>query len=68
MGSRERDAARDTARRIFDDMEPSTRAAFLDELVWGSFDWRDFFDDKPSPGVVSALGDLIESWEAVGAC
>lgn len=59
----QRQAARATAKRIFDSLGPETRSSILDEMVWNSFDPLDFFDEPLPPGVSSHLGDLIERWE-----
>lgn len=51
------------AKRAFEAMDSQTRWAIADEMVWGSFDWREYFDEKPAPGFTAALFDLIQRWE-----
>lgn len=60
---RARDNVKRQAKRAFDSMDNETRRGIADEMVWGSYDWRDFFDDKPPPGFSTALFDLISHWE-----
>lgn len=41
------------ARKWVEGMDASTLGAFVDALVLGDYDWRDWFSDKPEPGFVN---------------
>lgn len=58
-------AVRRLAKRAFDSMGAETRHEIADEMVWGSYDWQDFFDEKPPRGFNTVLFELIQQWEEV---
>jgi hypothetical protein len=51
------------AKAIWNTWDNQTRWNFGDSLVLGSYDWMDFFEDKPKPEVKRELIRLSDDFE-----
>lgn len=52
-----------SARSFFSALDTYQRWELGDELVLGTFDWRDWLNDKPTPAFMRELGKLSDYWE-----
>jgi hypothetical protein len=57
-------SGRDAARRFWASLSDTSRWLLGDQLVLGDFDWRDWFEKKPTPCFLNQLDDERMSWEA----
>ena len=55
--------ARMRARTFWESLALADRWQLGDELVLGYFDWHDWFDAKPEPGVLAEVDRLRMFWE-----
>jgi len=55
---------REKAQEFWDSLSPSQRWDIGDELVLGTFDWRDWLPSKPEPGFLNHVDYLRMLWEA----
>ena len=51
------------ARRFFQGLTRAEKHDLGDQLVWGSFDWQDWFAKKPSAAFMNALDEERIHWE-----
>ncbi len=51
------------ARSVWNSLDFNQRWELGDELVLGTFDWRDWFDNIPPRGGMSELAALSDAWE-----
>lgn len=58
-----RNHAKREARLFFDTLDSSERGDIADALVLGCFDWRDWFEEKPSAEFIRALDAELRYWE-----
>ena len=51
------------ARVFFKSLGTSERWDLGDQLVWGSFDWNYWLEEKPSKEFIKELCKLSDCWE-----
>lgn len=60
---RERGAEHDRARRWWAQLSPHDRWELGDQFVLGDFDWRDWFDERPTGTFLNEVDRLRMLWE-----
>ena len=55
--------AKDQANRLWKLLDEKQRWDLGDNLVWGSFAWDDWFEEKMIPGVLRELDRIMMLWE-----
>ena len=60
--------SKNVARSYARQLDSSTIALIADSLVWGDFDWRDWFDDKPSTETLRAFQDEVMQLDELAIC
>ena len=63
---RARAAERQRAKEWFESLPLLERWRLGDELVLDTFDWRDWFDAKPTANFLRAIDDARIAWESSG--
>jgi len=63
LGRKERETAERVAKRLWDGLDTSERHQLGDDLVFGCFDWGEWFERKPPRGTVNALDRMRLHWE-----
>lgn len=61
--TRARQQQREAGARWFRALQPEEAWQLGDDLVLGCFDWRDWFDAKPTPSFMRGVEDARIFWE-----
>lgn len=67
MNVRQVMAEKERARRYWSGLSSFDRGALGDALVLGDFDWREWFDTKPSGSFLREVDELRILWEMESA-
>ena len=66
MNIRTREKEQSRGKTWFNSLSSSDKFSLGDQLVLGEFDWRDWFDSKPSSIFMNAVEAARMHWEIVG--
>ena len=65
MNSRKRE--REAGQKWFNELPNYLKWELGDQFVLGDFDWRDWFDEKPSEAFLNAIDSARINWEMMRA-